>query len=212
MSSNAPSGMMHVEEFSRIQGVPVGKVIGMVRDGYYVGRSVEGQWYVARSELNSGSRGNSLNPPASGVNAGMFALRFIVLLFLVAYSFSMGQIPASDLNAFGKFASALFFVVAPAFYFLPTIEAWLGNHKNIAAISVINAFLGWSLIGWVGALVWAFKKPEAAVPMQPSVSPTLSRPSVPVMQAQTKETKACPYCAEDILAAAIKCKHCGSTL
>ena len=28
----------------------------------------------------------------------------------------------------------------------------------------------------------------------------------------TKELKKCPYCAEDILIAAIKCKHCGSNI
>jgi hypothetical protein len=28
----------------------------------------------------------------------------------------------------------------------------------------------------------------------------------------SKETKNCPYCAEEVLAAAIKCKHCGSEL
>lgn len=26
------------------------------------------------------------------------------------------------------------------------------------------------------------------------------------------ETKACPYCGEEILAVAVKCKHCGSTI
>jgi hypothetical protein len=26
------------------------------------------------------------------------------------------------------------------------------------------------------------------------------------------DTKQCPYCAEDILAAAVKCKHCGADL
>jgi len=30
--------------------------------------------------------------------------------------------------------------------------------------------------------------------------------------AETTETKACPYCGEEILAVAVKCKHCGSDL
>ena len=30
--------------------------------------------------------------------------------------------------------------------------------KNITAIFVLNIFFGWTLIGWVACLVWAFLK------------------------------------------------------
>jgi len=40
-------------------------------------------------------------------------------------------------------------------YMLPTIIAYSRMHKNTLAIGIVNFFLGWSLIGWVGALVWA---------------------------------------------------------
>jgi hypothetical protein len=35
---------------------------------------------------------------------------------------------------------------------------------------------------------------------------------VNIMTTETKETKSCPFCGEDILVVAIKCKHCGSIL
>ena len=44
---------------------------------------------------------------------------------------------------------AVFFIV----YFLPTICA--GKNRNQTAIFVLNLFLGWTLIGWIVALVWA---------------------------------------------------------
>jgi len=40
-------------------------------------------------------------------------------------------------------------------YFVPTLIAAIRKHGNLAAIMVINLFIGWTLLGWVGAFVWA---------------------------------------------------------
>lgn len=47
-------------------------------------------------------------------------------------------------------------VVALLIYFTPTFVAVKRDHRNVASITVVNLFLGWSLIGWVIALAWAF--------------------------------------------------------
>jgi Superinfection immunity protein len=41
-------------------------------------------------------------------------------------------------------------------YFLPAIIAGGRKHNNAGAIFVLNLFLGWTFVGWVIALVWAF--------------------------------------------------------
>ena len=41
-------------------------------------------------------------------------------------------------------------------YFLPSICAFARGHSSKAGILILNIFLGWSLIGWVVSLVWAF--------------------------------------------------------
>jgi len=43
-------------------------------------------------------------------------------------------------------------------YFLPSISAQLGHRRNAGAIFVLNLLLGWTLLGWVAALVWAMVK------------------------------------------------------
>lgn len=43
-------------------------------------------------------------------------------------------------------------------YFLPTIIAYERGHKNTLAIFVLNILLGWSIIGWAIALIWAVLK------------------------------------------------------
>ena len=42
-------------------------------------------------------------------------------------------------------------------YFLPSIIALARSKRDTAAILLLNLFLGWTLIGWVVALVWAVK-------------------------------------------------------
>lgn len=140
----------------------------------------------------------------------MFFVRFLLLAFLVAYSFSMGQIPPSGLNGFGKFVAFSFFIAAPALYLLPIYEARVNKHPNLTAIALVNIFLGWSLLGWVVAVVWAYKKPEPTIVIAPPVSHRVA-PS-PGSQQPHRQTKRCPYCAEDVSIQAIKCKHCGSAL
>jgi len=44
------------------------------------------------------------------------------------------------------------------FYFLPTIVGFENKKKNAQAIFALNLFLGWTLLGWVVALIWAFTK------------------------------------------------------
>jgi hypothetical protein len=42
-------------------------------------------------------------------------------------------------------------------YFLPSIVALARSKRDITAIVLLNIFLGWTMIGWVIALVWACK-------------------------------------------------------
>jgi ABC-type long-subunit fatty acid transport system fused permease/ATPase subunit len=45
-------------------------------------------------------------------------------------------------------------------YFLPVIVAMSRKVKNRSAIGVLNLFLGWTLVGWVVALMMAVKDKE----------------------------------------------------
>ena len=41
-------------------------------------------------------------------------------------------------------------------YLLPWINAIWRDHHNRSAIGALNILLGWTLLGWIGALVWSF--------------------------------------------------------
>jgi hypothetical protein len=40
-------------------------------------------------------------------------------------------------------------------YFFPAFVASRRGHHQVMAIFLLNLFLGWTFIGWVGALVWS---------------------------------------------------------
>lgn len=40
-------------------------------------------------------------------------------------------------------------------YLLPSFVAYQRWHSSRVAILILNVFLGWSIIGWLGALIWS---------------------------------------------------------
>ena len=75
------------------------------------------------------------------------------------------------------------------FYFIPSMVAQ--GHRNAGAIFALNFFLGWTIVGWVGALVWAI-----VVQRGPAL----------------KDLRPCPACAQQILKQAYKCPHCSTVI
>lgn len=62
-------------------------------------------------------------------------------------------------------AISVFFIVtiSASLYFIPSIIAANRKHHNSTAIFVVNLFFGWTVLGWVAALVWAIANPPPRV-------------------------------------------------
>jgi hypothetical protein len=60
---------------------------------------------------------------------------------------------------------ALLLIPFGAIHFLPTIIAALRNSRHVVAIFLINLFLGWTVIGWIVALIWACTSQPKYVPV-----------------------------------------------
>ena len=58
------------------------------------------------------------------------------------------------------FGSVIFVVVFFGLYFLPSFIAFRLEHSNKTAILALNIFLGWTVLGWVGSLVWSLTNQE----------------------------------------------------
>lgn len=88
-----------------------------------------------------------------GIPAG-FAISLIVLIVVagLAAAFVSMHNPAEGETAFGL-GSVLLGVVGLFIYFIPSLIGI--SRKNAAAIIALNIFLGWTILGWVFALVWA---------------------------------------------------------
>ena len=47
------------------------------------------------------------------------------------------------------------FIVAMAIYALPALLAWSMGSPYRMAITLVDLLLGWTIIGWIAALIWA---------------------------------------------------------
>jgi len=104
-------------------------------------------------------------------------------LIIVTWLFGPG---AAD-KAISVIGGAVLLGLLGVLYFIPALLSRQHSHRNVHTIFAVNLLLGWTLVGWVAALVWALAKP----------------PEVTI--ATARGGGAChpfPHCAEAILPAA----------
>ena len=66
---NIPEGMLPVEEYAKRNGIDVAIVISRIRDAEYIGRKIDGQWYVASSNSNNGNKATLTTNDKSEINS-----------------------------------------------------------------------------------------------------------------------------------------------
>ena len=96
-------------------------------------------------------------------------------------------------------AGLMFLVVGIPLYFLPTFVA--RKKRQFIPILVLNLLLGWTLIGWVGALVWALS--SESQPMQVVVQQTPAVAQVSVL---------CSSCGKYSASGSKFCANCGQPI
>jgi Superinfection immunity protein len=80
-----------------------------------------------------------------------------VYLAVMMATRASAALAATDAGSAG-YGIAVFLVVL-AIYFFPWIVANHQRHHSQAALFCLNLFLGWTLVAWVLALVWALSRP-----------------------------------------------------
>jgi uncharacterized membrane protein YccC len=79
-----------------------------------------------------------------------FVIGIPVVVILVMAAMNPGNV--ANINSYG----ALAFVFG--LYFVPSIIG--RNKRNAQAILVLNVLAGWTVIGWIVALIWALTKED----------------------------------------------------
>lgn len=139
-------------------------------------------------------------------------LRLFVLLVLVAFSYSAGVSPSIRNQGFNTVLAYSLLLFAPLLYLLPSYEAFKARQPNRLLIVLLNVFLGWTVIGWVAALVLAVRKPAVPSPKQGVQEEEESGYFDSELLVRGFAMMNCPACGEKVKDDAIKCRHCGAGL
>ena len=102
--------------------------------------------------------------------------------------------PSAENPIKGQMMLVVLFVAGLALYFLPSL---VGDKKaNRWAIFMLNLLAGWTIVGWIIAMVWACSS-------EPSEKPVLSHSTSPAMG----HNAFCGHCGSPVTTAF--CRNCG---
>lgn len=86
------------------------------------------------------------------------ALFLLVASSTLLFSGCVVATPGMHLDFPGSYLP--FGLVGLALYFLPTIIVLARRKKNVLGPILVNVLLGWTVIGWIVALIWALTVDE----------------------------------------------------
>jgi|SRR5277367_793125 len=96
-----------------------------------------------------------------------------------------------------------FWLISLFLYFLP---AFLARDKpNFTAILLLNLLAGWTVIGWIIALVWALSSAS-----QPQAAPPFQQATAPAPQPAANAAFFCSSCGKRCTPGERFCSSCGA--
>ncbi|MGA9593844.1 MAG: superinfection immunity protein [Candidatus Acidiferrales bacterium] len=107
-----------------------------------------------------------------------------------------------------------FLLVAVFLYFLPTFVGW--NRHDATGIFLVNFVLGWTVIGWVAAMIWACT-PDMRVPVMAVAGHAYAypqsyagpRPGAYTCASAKSNAHFCSQCGAATQSGARYCTYCG---
>ena len=140
---NKQDGMMPLSEFVKIKNIDTDKAVEMIRDGFYEGRKVGNDWFIASSELQNDSseekdNGSSLRMSAR-IPLAILASPGIGLL--IGFVLSLGVPTFEGARSYALLYYAIFFTAI----FLVVLIAIKSKRAHIMFGIV-------SVIGWIVVL------------------------------------------------------------
>jgi Superinfection immunity protein len=73
--------------------------------------------------------------------------------------------------------AVVMFLVLAVLYLLPSLVAAMRGVRRPAGLSILNLLLGWTVLGWIGALIWA---------VQAETNADVSRQARPYLEAERR--------------------------
>lgn len=116
------------------------------------------------------------------------AAEHAIWVFIVGFAFlcSLASVSVTPIDSWtADSVLVLIPLLAVAIYFLPSLASSAARHPSFQAVFILNLLFGWTIVGWVVAILWTLRRPQevptyritpfGAVPAR-EAGPTSDRP------------------------------------
>lgn len=88
------------------------------------------------------------------------ARNLMIALGIVAFVVGILAVVFSEVEGGGMLLVFFTSAISVVILFIPAFIAHVQGHPRASAITLLNVLAGWTIIGWIAALIWALSKPK----------------------------------------------------